>query len=106
MHELFLRALRSKMVLLLQSVHIWSWRATVLQNLSPACLNTPIWKFLVCLVRYLLAGQVCLIVVGACRTVALQEQDGHPWKKKKKKKEKRKKKWVTLILYRTQCKIL
>jgi len=93
MHELFLRALRPKMVLLLQSVHIWSWRATVLQNLSPACLNTPIWKFLVCLVRYLLAGQVCLIVVGACRTVALQEQDGHPWKKKKKKKKKERKLW-------------
>ncbi len=43
--------------------------------LAPTCLNTPVWKFLVCLVRAWLAGLVCLIGVGAklCRTPALQD---------------------------------
>ncbi len=46
-----------------------------LQSLAPTCLNTPAWKFLVCLVRAWLASSGVFIRVGAklCRTPALQD---------------------------------
>jgi len=40
---------------LLQSGQTRSWK-TVLQSYNPTCLNTPAYKFLVCLVRPLLAS--------------------------------------------------
>ncbi len=60
-----------------RGVQTWSWRATVLQSLAPTCLNTPAWKFLVCLVRSRLAGS-SVFNWGWSRTVALQEQDWTP----------------------------
>ncbi len=43
-------------MLLSRAVQTRSWRAGVLQSLAPTCLNTPAWKFLVCLVRAWLAA--------------------------------------------------
>ncbi len=60
-----------------RGVQTWSWRATVLQSLAPTCLNTPAWKFIVCLIRSRLAGS-SVFNWGWSRTVALQEQDWTP----------------------------
>ncbi len=49
-----------------------SWRAGVLQSLAPTCLNTPAWKFLVCLIRAWLAASG--VFNRHCRTPALQDR--------------------------------